>query len=499
MATARPFAYNTGTGITGTTQVGSLAVGTPIYGFPINPRFWNGPNEDLGYVIAHPVPSGTQPTPVPGVSASLGFNRTVDFTDESFISLANYVAYTYGGTAANFGSAVLASTWLTANGFWNSYVSAVLYLDAGNPSSYPGTGTTWTDIIGGKQFNLINGPTYDSGNGGKIRFIAGSQQYAKCNTSLSTLDTWSVGVWHYYTGQNTGASPCIVTEVFPGLTNKINYIIGNGSDTSPDLQTGFFNSGWWVTANGYTLTPNNWYYIVGTYDGPTLKLYVNNTLINTTYYDEPPIPLSSQGGIYLMSRWDSVPNQLWDGYLATVQIYNKALNSGQIAGIWNATKNRFGYGGFTLSSSDFTHYNYGSFVSPLGNSGFTTTGQGGPGWALYEPILNLDYGGNPTKLAEIRAFWAANGLNPNTNAYMFNVTWGAGSTLSSGVVIIEFVYSNDNSTYLNIGVVDTSDPIWQTSGTGYFNGPIYTLAGTWNFPATFTLITPLIVNGQDWC
>ena len=340
MATARPFAYNTGSPIAGTTQVGDLAVGTPSGGFTLNPRFWNGPNEELGYVIAHPVPSGTQPTPVPGVNASLGFNRTADFTDESFISLANYVAFTYGGTAANFGSAVLASTWLTANGFWNSYVTPVLYLDAGNPSSYSGTGTVWTDIIGGKQFNLINGPTYDSGNGGKIRFIAGSQQYANCNTSLSTLDTWSVGVWHYYTGQNTGASPCIVTEVYPGSTYKINYIIGNGSDTSPDLQTGFFNGGWWLTANGYTLTPNNWYYIVGTYDGPTLKLYVNNTLINTTYYDEPPIPSSSQGGIRLMRRWDV--GQYWDGYLSTVQIYSKDLSAGQIDGIWNSTKSRYG-------------------------------------------------------------------------------------------------------------------------------------------------------------
>ena len=82
---------------------------------------------------------------------------------------------------------------------------------------------------------------------------------------------------------------------------------------------------------------------------------------------------------------------------------------------------------------------------------------------------------------------------------MFNVTWGAGSTLSSGVVIIEFYDYGDNNAYLNFGVVDTSNPVWKNSGTGYYNGPIYTLAGTWNFPATFTLIDPHIVNGSDWC
>jgi len=154
--------------------------------------------------------------------------------------------------------------------------------------------------------------------------------------------------------------------------------------------------------------------------------------------------------------------------------------------------------GFTLSSSDFTNANGGTGITTNGNTGFTTTGQYGPGEAFYGPNISLNNGGSPAKLAEIRAFWTNNGLNTN-NAYMFNVTWGAGSTLSSGVVIMEFYDYGDNNAYLDMGVVDTSNPIWQTSGTDYFNGPIYTLAGTWNLPATFTLITPLIVNGQAWC
>jgi hypothetical protein len=64
MAFVRPFAYNPGTPIPGTEQVGSLAVGTPTSGFTNNPPFWNGSDEDLGYVIAVPVSGNTQPTPV---------------------------------------------------------------------------------------------------------------------------------------------------------------------------------------------------------------------------------------------------------------------------------------------------------------------------------------------------------------------------------------------------------------------------------------------------
>jgi hypothetical protein len=154
---------------------------------------------------------------------------------------------------------------------------------------------------------------------------------------------------------------------------------------------------------------------------------------------------------------------------------------------------------FTLTSSDFTNSNGGTYISPNGNTGFTTTGQGGPGEAVWEPFLSLNNGGSPAKLAELRAFWASNGLNVNSNAYMFNVTWGAGSTLAYGVVIMGFYDYGDNNAFLNMGVVDTGNPIWQTSGTNYYNGPIYTLAGTWNLPATFTVITPLIVNANDWC
>jgi hypothetical protein len=64
MATTRPFSYNTGSTISGTIQVGDLAVGYPTSGYT-GTEWWNGPDEDLGYVIAQSVPNNTQPTNVP--------------------------------------------------------------------------------------------------------------------------------------------------------------------------------------------------------------------------------------------------------------------------------------------------------------------------------------------------------------------------------------------------------------------------------------------------
>ena len=122
MAFARPFAYNLGTPIPGTEQVGSLAIGFPTSGITNNPQFWNGPDEQLGYVIAAPVSGNTQPTPVPGVFASLKFYRTSGFSDGNFINLAQSVSRAYG-TPQIFLTASAASTWLTDNGFWNSFIN----------------------------------------------------------------------------------------------------------------------------------------------------------------------------------------------------------------------------------------------------------------------------------------------------------------------------------------------------------------------------------------
>lgn len=44
----------------------------------------------------------------------------------------------------------------------------VFCLDAANIRSYPGTGTTWTDLKGGNAGTLTNGPTFSSDNAGSI-------------------------------------------------------------------------------------------------------------------------------------------------------------------------------------------------------------------------------------------------------------------------------------------------------------------------------------------
>ena len=213
-----------------------------------------------------------------------------------------------------------------------NYSSLVMNLDA---ATYSGTGP-WVDSVSGLSFTLNNSPTYSpSIGGGSFDFVPASAQWANTDTSLSSLSTWTVEAWHYPTGVTTGSLPCLITETFTG--GFINYTLGypNGD---PNFQAGFYSGGWQVTPTGYTLTPNVWNQIVGTYDGTTIKLYVNDTLINSTTYSGAIV--SSNAGIRLMNRWDSA--DYWGGKLAIVRIYDEDIGASGVTANWNANRSRFG-------------------------------------------------------------------------------------------------------------------------------------------------------------
>jgi hypothetical protein len=122
MSTSRPFAYNpTQIQISGTTQVGDLSIGYPDVSWSSDVgglRWWEGPDEDLGYVICHTTPAGNQPNPV-NIPAYLGFWRSGQKTEQSFIDISNWVST----GVPTFTSGNEASLWLTTNGYWNSYPS----------------------------------------------------------------------------------------------------------------------------------------------------------------------------------------------------------------------------------------------------------------------------------------------------------------------------------------------------------------------------------------
>jgi hypothetical protein len=74
----------------------------------------------------------------------------------------------------------------------------VLCLDAANPKSYPGSGTTWNDLSGnGNNGTLRNSPSYSADNLGKIVFDAVNDDINCGNDSSINFGTgdFTVSVW----------------------------------------------------------------------------------------------------------------------------------------------------------------------------------------------------------------------------------------------------------------------------------------------------------------
>lgn len=130
----------------------------------------------------------------------------------------------------------------------------VLYLDAINTRSYPGSGNTWYDLSGNKNnFTLINSPTFT----GKY-FNFGTSQYSQCvNTTCGNFSSGSFTIEYitYYTASTNqdviAMKRSLVTT--PGGANIPGWCFRNGAST------------WWVQDDNPGGTVNNFTNVVGSF------------------------------------------------------------------------------------------------------------------------------------------------------------------------------------------------------------------------------------------
>lgn len=218
-----------------------------------------------------------------------------------------------------------------------------VYLDAGNVTSYGGSGTTWYDISGNsRNATLVNTPTYDSvTNGGLFSFDDASFEYATI-PDIGTLSVFTVEAWCRIHKSLTGKVTMVVGNQFNG-TSDLNYSIGtNRAAASYNMTFGLFD-GAWYNVNGFAASLNVWYHLVGTYDGSTLKFYNNGTL--DTQLSRSGGSPASGGEIRIARRWDDVANSstnFFDGDISIIRIYNAALTAAQVGQNYEAQKSRYG-------------------------------------------------------------------------------------------------------------------------------------------------------------
>ena len=214
----------------------------------------------------------------------------------------------------------------------------VLHLDAANPKSYPGSGTTWYDLSGyNRNAILTNGPTYNSDNKGSMLFD-GINDYAVVDTNV------------YYTYQKEITVSCWL------LFNSFNYILSQAvknSDTMANnvwlwhaATNGFSwyvnNNGSWVATSISSLSTGVWYFITTVANSSNLFIYKNNELavntpsgVSTQILNSPNSQIATNDHRYATSR---PPHY---GKISTIQIYNRALSSAEIAQNFEATRGRY--------------------------------------------------------------------------------------------------------------------------------------------------------------
>jgi hypothetical protein len=204
----------------------------------------------------------------------------------------------------------------------------ILYLDAGITLSYPGNGTTWTDVNGlGPKNNgtLNNGPTYNSANGGSIVFD-GSDDYVSCGNIMPSI-AYTKCVWFNITQMNA------TNNLISGGGNGTHYFYPAGGQY---LRAGHFQGA--EVQSNTAITDNVWYHGAVTFSTTSgFVIYQNGATVGTN----ASTATFTGGNVVNIGSYNPAENLL-RGRIGVAQVYNRVLSQTEILQNYNAQKSRFG-------------------------------------------------------------------------------------------------------------------------------------------------------------
>jgi hypothetical protein len=214
----------------------------------------------------------------------------------------------------------------------------IRYIDAAQLRSYSGTGTIWNDVIRtGTSGSLVNGPTFNSANGGAIVFDGTNDRAPFPDTGLPTGTTSrTFSIWFYFNVMQLQAA--------------ISYGTPNVTNSRQHWAIGTLNNKIWMTTEGpnynfgeTTRTINTWYNATATYDGTNLTRYINGAQVatNNLVTDGAQINTVLAGNL-VIGDYTNTAQFPWNGRVANAAIYNRALSATEVAQNYNALRVRFG-------------------------------------------------------------------------------------------------------------------------------------------------------------
>ena len=216
----------------------------------------------------------------------------------------------------------------------------VLWLDANDKTSYPGSGNTWNDLtINSISGTFNNGPTYSNTDGGSITFD-GTNDYISIpySSTISLPDSYP----------NFTVEIALKAHVVPVPANKVflSQAAGGGTNrnwvrinnTSQQFDTLIGNAT--LTLTSLNPVANTVYVINLKYESGTMYIGYNGVFYQSASRTADE---NATGEIRIGASGASSIGAFADGDVYFVRFYNRALTSQEVLQNYNATKGRFGF------------------------------------------------------------------------------------------------------------------------------------------------------------
>jgi len=220
----------------------------------------------------------------------------------------------------------------------------VLCLDAANKRSYPGSGTTWYDKVGGNDGTLTNGPTFSSDNGGGIVFDGSNDHVAANDSDLLSFTNakFSLEVYFKYVNKTNRYNTLAGKRDYGATQREYNFFVDEAVST-PTVQFIISSN---LTANWtYVITPaiqkNRWYHAVATSNAGVGRVYLDGQLSAGNAYMNS-VTTNGNSPFSIGNSYNSgSPTQFLNGSISLTRVYNRALSAKEILQNYEATKGRY--------------------------------------------------------------------------------------------------------------------------------------------------------------
>ena len=212
----------------------------------------------------------------------------------------------------------------------------VFTYDAGSTRSYPGSGTTVSNIIDGLTGTLVNGVAFNSANGGYWEFDGTDDYISIANSNSPQFSANQAFTISYIVYLNRVTGTYMAPVMKGSFGSSYGHLIGSSNlflvytdnDSSPELNL----------SGMLTNDANKWVSITQTYDGSKIYVYRNGVLAGQS---GTGVGLTvNTSNLYLGSN--NSTGYYLDGDMANLKMYNKALTQAEVTQNFNAQKSRFG-------------------------------------------------------------------------------------------------------------------------------------------------------------